>query len=122
MGKWLDEFKNNPPKCGGQQTDIADIGKEKQPLDSRREGMKARELLKKQGWVAIKSHALDGEIVLWVLNGKIVIPARWQSNVRYTMDEIAALVADGGVTEEGLRRVHEAKRIFSGTVCRAKEP
>ncbi len=92
------------------------------PVDPRCEGKKARALLNKQGWCAVKSQALGGEIVIWANDGKVIIPARWQGNVLYSMDEIAALAADGGVTEEGLRRVHEAKRIFGGTVCGAKEP
>ncbi len=125
MGRWLDKYKKISPECGGEQTDIADTGAVKgihQPLDPRREGKKARELLNRLGWCAIRSYALGGEVIVWLQDNQVLIPERWQENVRYSLDEIKALLADGGVTQEGLRRIHEAKRIFSGTVCRAKEP
>ncbi len=91
------------------------------PFNPQAEGKKARELLDQNGWCAVRSHALDGETVIWSLDGKVLIPARWRDNVRYTIAELAALVAEPRVTAEGLRRIHEAKKLFSGTVTREGE-
>ncbi len=85
-------------------------------LNPRIEGQKARELLKKQGWFAVQSQTLGGEIVIWIRDGKVIIPMRWQNHVRYTMKELQALAEDGGITEEGLKQIHEAKKMFNGEV------
>lgn len=74
----------------------------------------ARELIEKQGWAVIQSETL-GETVIWVKDGKVAIPARWQSNVKYTLDEVKALAADPKIDKEDLRRLHEVKKEFGGT-------
>lgn len=91
-----------------------------EPVDPRKEGQKARELLKAQGWCAVKSKALGGEVVLWVKDGKVAVPARWQENVRYTMEELRALAQAPKINEEGLRKIHQAKKLFNGTVQAAE--
>ena len=85
--------------------------------DAQSEGEKARNLLALQGWCAVKSHTLGGEIVVWANDGKVIIPTRWQNNVVYTVAELKALTADGGVTAEGLRQLHQAKKLFNGNIC-----
>lgn len=47
-----------------------------------------------------------------------MVPERWRRYVGYTVDELKALA---GVTQEGLRVTHQAKRIMGGTVLPPEE-
>lgn len=73
---------------------------------------KAVKLLQERGWVAVKSRALGGEVVIWH-NGKVAIPDKWQNAVTYTLDELRVLV-DNPPGREELKAMHEAKKVFAG--------
>jgi len=82
----------------------------------RREAEKAAKLLEEQGWCAVASQTLGGEVVLWVKNAKVTVPAKWQNAVRYTLAELAALTKPPKPGPEELRKLHEAKRLFGGEI------
>jgi len=83
--------------------------------DYRAEAEKAQRLLREQGWCVVWSRVL-GEPVVWVRDAKVVIPARWQNAVKYTLAELEALTRPPKPDPEGLRKLHEAKRVFGGEI------
>jgi len=99
MGIWLDRIKARERECSNKKT-LEEI------MD------RVAELLNGQGWVAIKSSVLDGEIVIWARDGKVAIPTRWQSAVKYTVDELNSMAYQEGFTEDKLRLMHRAKKAF----------
>ena len=76
-----------------------------------------RREIERRGWAVIYSRTLR-EPVLWLKGSNVVVPERWRKYVGYTVDELKALA---GVTEEGLRVIHQAKRIMGGTVLPPEE-
>lgn len=52
-------------------------------------------------------------MVIWVWDAKVAIPARWRGAVTYTLTELEALA---GVTPEGLKKLHQAKKTFRGKI------
>ncbi|MBT9168572.1 MAG: hypothetical protein DDT19_01919 [Syntrophomonadaceae bacterium] len=117
MGKWLDMAKAFDMTKA--QTNAA--ARQAEPLDAKREAKKAQELVARQGWCAVKSEALGGEVVIWAKNTTVTIPSQWRGAVVYTLKELAALATPPKPTPDQLRLIHEAKRIFSGTVEAAKD-
>lgn len=73
--------------------------------------------LERRGWTLIYSKTL-GEPVLWLRDSNVVVPGRWRKHVAYTLAELAAL---RGVTPDGLREIHAAKKVFGGTVLPPEE-
>ncbi len=71
-----------------------------------------RQRLAGPGWVAIESKTLV-ETVLFVRDRKAEVPDRWQKAVRYTLDELGEL---RGKDPEGLKLVHEVKRVMGGEI------
>lgn len=86
--------------------------KPKQEIDHQAEAKKVKELLEKQGWVAICSRVLGGEVVVWVRDAKVAVPTRWKNAVAYTLTGLQTLVAKNPTPEE-LRMIHKAKMIFN---------
>lgn len=76
-----------------------------------------REDLQRRGWAVIYSRTLD-EPVLWLRDSGVVVPERWRKYVAYTLAELEAL---RGVTPDGLREIHAAKRVFGGRVLPPEE-
>lgn len=75
---------------------------------------KVDRLLETESFVHIYSKVL-GEVVLWVANEQL--KRKLQKNndvVIYTKDELNILCKDKSFTVEGLKRIHEAKRLFGG--------
>ncbi|HEY8415947.1 MAG TPA: hypothetical protein VIK99_09265 [Thermaerobacter sp.] len=76
----------------------------------------AQRELAQRGWTALWSHVL-GETVLIVRDENVPLPDSLRRRyVRYTLREIQLL---RGVTPEGLRELHAAKRVFGGEVMPA---
>jgi hypothetical protein len=116
VGKWLAIYKNSPETPIAQTDKTNTVPAVAKKIDRLTEAGKASRLIKEQGWCAVQSLALGGEIVIWARDGKVVVPVRWQSNVRYEMDELVALDANGGISKKGLRQIHQAKKLFEGQV------
>jgi len=74
------------------------------------------DLLAKKGYVRIYSNVL-GEVVLWVANDQIAKQMNDNNNlVIYTLEELNILTGDKTLTVEGLKRIHEAKKMFGGKI------
>ncbi|MFY9139529.1 MAG: hypothetical protein WAO30_02030 [Thermacetogeniaceae bacterium] len=91
------------------------VRKQKRALITLLEAQEARELLEKQGWVAVDSKVL-GETVLWLKDDNVVYPSRLHNLVKYTLHELKLLTSNPDLTPEGLRRLHKAKKIFQGKI------
>lgn len=76
----------------------------------------AARLLKKLGWCAVESRTLGGEVVLWVKDAGVAVPAKWRNAIRYTLVELEALTRPPKPGPEDLRKLHEAKRLFDGEI------
>ena len=70
------------------------------------------------GFCAIESEALGGEVVWFVRDRsfKEKLPRGAKGKVAYTLDELKTLVDKPPESDEALRKLHEAKRIFNGTI------
>lgn len=69
-------------------------------------------LLDTQGYAGIRSGIID-DIVVFVRDDSVALPAKWASKVTYTMDELALMV---GSSPEAVKQIHNVKRIFGGKV------
>jgi len=69
-------------------------------------------LLDTQGYAGIRSSIID-DIVVFVRDDSVALPAKWASKVTYTMDELALMV---GSSPEAVKQIHDVKRIFGGKV------
>jgi hypothetical protein len=68
------------------------------------------------GYCAIESEALNGEIIYFARDRGTVISKVPKGKVAYTLDELKTLRDRPPESNEALRKLHEAKRIFSGTI------
>ena len=68
------------------------------------------------GYCAIESEALNGEIIYFARDRDTVISKVPKGKVAYTLDELKTLRDKPPESNEALRKLHEAKRIFSGTI------
>jgi len=99
---------------------LAELKKRKAEAASYLQREKAWGVIHQWGWAAIQSGVLGGEIILWTQDSKTVVPARWNDAVRYTIDELKELFnKNGKVTPEELRQIHQAKKLFGGTVVQS---
>lgn len=80
-----------------------------QPSDQAR---KLQHLLDTQGYAGIRSSIVE-DIVVFVRDDSVVVPAKWTGNVRFTMDELRLMV---GSTPEAVKQICEVKRVFGGKV------
>lgn len=69
-------------------------------------------LLDTQGYAGIRSGIIN-DIVVFVRDDSVALPAKWVSKVTYTMDELALMV---GSSPEAVKQIHNVKRIFGGKV------
>lgn len=83
--------------------------RERQP-DYAAEAARAAELLRRRGWVAVWSDVL-GEVVVWLRDQTVAVPAELAGAARYTLAELAALTEPPAPGPEELRRLHRAKRV-----------
>lgn len=69
-------------------------------------------LLDTQGYAGIRSSIID-DVVVFVRDDSIVVPDKWTTKVRFTMDELALMV---GSSPEAVKQIYEVKRVFGGKV------
>lgn len=80
-----------------------------QPSDQAR---RLQHLLDTQGYAGIRSSIIE-DIVVFTRDDSVVVPDRWSTRVRFTMDELALMV---GSSPEAVRQIYEVKRVFGGKV------
>ncbi|MHB9037064.1 MAG: hypothetical protein ACYC64_10370 [Armatimonadota bacterium] len=64
------------------------------------------------GYACIRSAVID-DIVVFVRDDSVAVPARWACKVRFTMGELILMV---GSAPEMVKQMHEVKRVFGGMV------
>jgi len=74
-------------------------------------------LLSTQGYAGIRSGIID-DIVVFVRDDSVVVPPKWASKAKYTMDELTLMV---GSSPEAVKQIHDVKRIFGGKVVPTEE-
>jgi hypothetical protein len=74
-------------------------------------------LLDTQGYAGIRSSVIE-DVVVYVRDDSVVVPARWSSKVIFTMDELSLMI---GSTPEAVKQIHEVKRVFGGKVVPTDE-
>ena len=88
-------------------------------LSTGTQGDRIRAALDVRGYCAIKSGVLDGEVIWFARDGdaRKKVP---RDAVVYTEEELRALVGGPGSNPPGpeeLKKLHFAKKTFSGTIC-----
>lgn len=68
-----------------------------------------------RGYAGVSS-AIIGDIVVFVRDDSVCVPAKWSDKVRFTMDELSLMI---GSSPEAVKQIHEVKRVFGGTVVSA---
>lgn len=91
------------------------LKKQEEQVNNELEAAKAEELLEAQGWCIVKSTVLD-ELIIWVADKHVAIPARWQGAVKYTLEELRELTKEPLPNKEELKQIHEAKKAFKGKI------
>jgi len=112
MGRWLAEFKREPHEQAAFDKKPKDV------IDFETEARKAKEALKKYGIAKIRSRALDGEIIYFAKD-KQAARRTPKGAVVYTLEELAALLAEPVPDKDGLRQIHECKKLFGGTLLKS---
>lgn len=78
---------------------------------------KLQHLLDTQGYAGIRSSIID-DIVVFVRDDSVAVPAKWYAKVKFTMDELALMI---GSSPEAVKQIHEVKRVFGGKVVPTDE-
>lgn len=76
--------------------------------------VRIRHALNERGICAVKSGVLNGEVIYFARDGPAAAGAP-EKAVVYTLGELRQLVASPP-DEAGLRQLHEAKKVFGGTI------
>lgn len=76
---------------------------------------KLQHLLDTQGYAGIRSSIVE-DIVVFVRDDSVVVPPKWTTKVRFTLDELRLMV---GSTPEAVKQICEVKRVFGGKVVPA---
>ncbi len=74
-------------------------------------------LLDTQGYAGIRSSIIE-DIVVFVRDDSVVVPAKWSGKVTFTMDELSLMI---GSAPEAVSQIHEVKRVFGGKVVPTDE-
>lgn len=74
-------------------------------------------LLDTQGYAGIRSSIVE-DIVVFVRDDSVVVPAGWSGKVRFAMDELRLML---GSSPEAVKQIHEVKRLFGGKVVPSDE-
>lgn len=74
-------------------------------------------LLDTQGYAGIRSSIVE-DIVVFVRDDSVVVPAGWSGKVIFTMDELSLMI---GSSPEAMKQIHEVKRVFGGKVVSSDE-
>lgn len=77
------------------------------------EARKLEHAIATRGYAGIRSSIIP-DIVVFVRDDSVVIPARWSDKARFTMDELKLMI---GSSPEAVQQIHEVKRIFGGKVA-----
>jgi len=78
---------------------------------------KLEHALATRGYAGIRSSIVD-DIVVFVRDDSVAVPAKWSGKVRFTMDELALMI---GSSPEAVKQIHEVKRVFGGKVVPTDE-
>jgi len=68
-----------------------------------------------RGYAGIRSDII-GDIVVFVRDDSVAVPAKWTGKVCFTMDELTLMI---GSSPEAVKQIHEVKRVFGGKVVPA---
>lgn len=90
---------------------------ENRPAKQSDQARRLQHLLDTQGYAGIRSSIID-DVVVFVRDDSIVVPDKWTTKVRFTMDELALMV---GSTPEAVKQIYEVKRVFGGKVVPADD-
>ncbi len=71
-----------------------------------------RHLLSTQGYAGIKSPVLD-DLVVFVRDDGVTVPAKWSAKVRFTLDELSLMA---GSSVEAVKQIYNIKQVFGGKV------
>lgn len=85
--------------------------------DQSEQADRLQQLLDTQGYAGIRSSIIE-DIVVFVRDDSVVVPAKWSGKVTFTMDELALMI---GSSPEAVKQIHEVKRVFGGKVVPADE-
>jgi len=70
-----------------------------------------------RGYAGIRSSIIE-DIVVFVREDSVVVPAKWADKVKFTMDELKLMI---GSSPEAVKQIHEVKRVFGGKVVPADD-
>jgi len=98
----------------GYQQNQAARSRSAEPSD---QAGKLKHLLDTQGYAGIRSSIIE-DIAVFVRDDSVVVPAKWTTKVRFTLEELRLMV---GSTPEAVKQIHEVKRVFGGKVVPADD-
>ncbi|NLN76252.1 MAG: hypothetical protein GX139_08060 [Armatimonadetes bacterium] len=75
-------------------------------------------LLDTQGYACIRSSVVE-DIIVFVQDDSVAVPAKWSGKVQFTIDELRLMA---GSSPEAVKQVYEVKRVFGGKVVPSDEP
>ncbi len=87
------------------------------PAEPSDQASRLQHLLDTQGYAGIRSSIIE-DIVVFVRDDSVVVPAKWSGKVRFTMDELSLMI---GSAPEAVKQIHEVKRVFGGKVVPTDE-
>jgi len=85
--------------------------------DQSEQASRLQHLLDTQGYAGIRSSIID-DVVVFVRDETVVVPAKWSGKVWFTMDELSLMI---GSSPEAVKQIHEVKRMFGGRVVPTDE-
>ncbi|MBI2842690.1 MAG: hypothetical protein HYX78_04760 [Armatimonadetes bacterium] len=91
------------------QRNQAACNRSAEPSDQAR---RLQHLLDTQGYAGIRSSIID-DVVVFVRDESVVVPHKWTTKVRFTLDELRLMV---GSSPDAVKQIHEVKRVFGGKV------
>lgn len=88
------------------------------PAEPSDQASRLQHLLDTRGYAGVRSSIIE-DIVVFVRDDSVVVPAKWSGKVAFTMDELSLLI---GSAPEAVKQIHEVKRVFGGKVVPTDEP
>lgn len=82
------------------------------PVKQSDQARRLQHLLDTQGYAGIRSSIID-DVVVFVRDDSVVVPDKWTTKVRFTMDELKLMI---GSSPEAVKQIYEVKRVFGGKV------
>ncbi len=87
------------------------------PAEPSEQADRLQHLLDTRGYAGIRSSIIE-DIVVFVRDDSVVVPAKWSGKVIFTMDELSLMI---GSSPEAVKQIHEVKRVFGGKVVPTDE-